>query len=163
MARVFGVMAAGTLLDIDIAGIQVDVDEHRLGTQPRDDVRARRKTHRRHDDFIARADAGHLERHFQAGGGGGHDSHVAIAHVGTQGRFEGGHLRAAGQLPRAQHVADGRNALLIDRRTHKGKKGFHTEFLDTSTTPAQMSAIPMTLPGVRLSPSHNTDTAATTT
>jgi hypothetical protein len=34
---------------------------------------------------------------------------------------------------------------------------------DTRTTPAQINAIPITLAGVMLSPSHITDTAATTT
>src|SRR4029077_15022833 len=93
-----------------------------------------------------------------------HDPHLTSpAEVCNQIGFERGYLGAAGQLPQPKHIGNRGNALLIDRRPRKRQKRLHTELRETRTTPVQMSAIPSILPGVKLSPSQATDTAATTT
>ena len=85
------------------------------------------------------------------------------AQVGRERALEDLHLGSAGQLSRTEYIGDRGNALVIDRRTRKRKKGYQAELLETRKTPAQISAIPSTLAGAMLSPSHTTDTAATTT
>jgi len=107
-------------VDIEVAGIQVDVDEHRSGAHPRDHIGTCGKAHGGYDDFVTLTNAGHFERHFQPGRCGRHDAYVARpAQVSLQRGLEGLHLRAACQLPRAKYLADSRNAVRIDRRPGK--------------------------------------------
>ncbi len=153
------------LLDVDVARVQVDVDELRLGAQPRHHVGAGRKAHGGNDDFVSRTDAGDFESHLQTGGSRSHHPHLTVAsQVGHERGLECLDLGAAGQLTRTKYIADRRNAVGIDGRTGKGQKGLHqAELLETRITPAQIKAMPSTLGRVMLSPSHVTDTTATAT
>ena len=56
-------------IKIDIARIQLDIDEDRFGTHARNDIRARRKAHGRNDDFVPRADPRNFQSHLETGGG----------------------------------------------------------------------------------------------
>ena len=62
MAQVLAVIS-DSISSTSICGIQLDINEYRLGPHPRHHIRARRKTHRRNDHLIAQPDAGDLERH----------------------------------------------------------------------------------------------------
>ncbi len=164
MARVLRRDGGRHLIEIDVAREQVDIDEHRLGAHARNHIGARRETHGRNDHFVPRADPRHFERHLEAGGGRGHHAHMApAAQVGRERALESLHLRPAGQLAGAEYLGDGRDALRVDGGAGKGKKGCHAELLETRTTPAQIRAMPSTLAGAMPSPSHSTDTTATTT
>ena len=59
MARVRGVIAASACSSVEIASVEVDVDEHGLRAHPHDHVGGRdRSSWRWRDHLIARADAG---------------------------------------------------------------------------------------------------------
>ena len=115
-------------IHVEVARVQVDIDEYRSCTQPRHHIRARGKAHRRNDDFVALADAGDLERHFEPRGRRGHDAHMTVrAQIRGERRLEGLNLGAARELPGAKHVGDRGDALRIDRRPRKGKKGLQID------------------------------------
>ena len=154
----------GHPIQIDVAGGQFDVDENRLGAQPCHHIGAGGETHCRDDHFVPGTHARDFEGHFEAGRGRRHHPHVAFtAEVRRERALESRDLGPARQLTRAKHIGNGRDARLIDGGTRKGKKGLQAGLLETRITPAQINAMPSTLPGAMLSPSHSTETAATTT
>src|SRR6185312_8042529 len=58
------------LIEVDIAAIEIDIDEHRMRAHAHDDIRGGDEAHRRRDDLIARPDAGREQRMLEARGRG---------------------------------------------------------------------------------------------
>ena len=82
------------LVEIDVPGLELDVDEYRPGTDPQDHVGGRCKRHRGNDDFMARPDTGDLESHFQRCGRAGERKDGTSAQVFGKRRFERFHARS---------------------------------------------------------------------
>ena len=80
--------------DIDIVGVGIDVDEHRLGLGQRHHLGGRGEGEARHEDRIARPDAGRIERQQQRVGAVGAGNGVPDADIGGDLALELGDFRA---------------------------------------------------------------------
>ena len=101
-------------LRVEVHRPGIDVDEHRLRADERDDVRRRRERVRGHDHLVAGADSEREHGEVQRGGSrrdGDGVLHLARArHLG----LELGDLRAHRELPRREHLGDLRELVGAD-------------------------------------------------
>ena len=91
---------------IDVAGVRLDVDEHRPRPEQHDHLSSRDEGERRRDDLIARF---HVERHQrdeQRLGAGSDGDAVLRAGVRGELRLELGDFRAEDVLPVVEHLLD---------------------------------------------------------
>ena len=71
IARVRGVIAARSGVQIDVAGVGLDVDEHRRRAEQHDHLGGGGEGERRRDDLVARLDAQRHQRDQQRLGAAG--------------------------------------------------------------------------------------------
>ena len=74
-------------VDVDVVAVGVDVDEHRLGLRQRHDFGGGGEGEARHEDGVARADAGSIERQQQRVGAVGAGDAVLDADIGREAGF----------------------------------------------------------------------------
>ena len=93
--------------DVDVVGVGIDVDEHRLGLGQRHDFGRRGEGEARHEHRIARADAGGIERQQQRVGAVGAGDRVLDADIGGELALELGDLRPENVVAAFDDAIDG--------------------------------------------------------
>ena len=101
---------------VDIAGVWLDVDEHRSGARVHDGVRRRAVRRWRGDDLVAGPHADGQQGGVQARGARGDRDRMLGADVGGEPLLEPGHSRTGGQPARAQGGGDVGDLGFPDRR-----------------------------------------------
>ena len=114
---------------IDVPRVQIHVHEHGSCTHASDDIGRGHKTHGGRDHFIARLDADHQQRQFQARSGRGQRPYRAAATELGKLPLQLLHLRAAGQPARTQHLRHRLHGCFVDIRASERK-----EFHDTASS-----------------------------
>ncbi len=84
------------LVQIDVAGIEADIHEHRVRADPYDDVRRRDEAQRGRDHLVALTDPAREQSHFEPRRSGGLGAHRSSAKIARKRRLELHHLRTAG-------------------------------------------------------------------
>ena len=91
---------------IEVAGVGLDIDEHRCGAGLEDGCGGGDKAHRRGDDLIARADIQSQQRQVQRARAARHAEGVALAQIGRKPLLERRHLRAGREDVAFQHLGE---------------------------------------------------------
>jgi hypothetical protein len=108
MARVRAVSLASISRRVDVAGVGLDVHEHRPGAQQHDGLDRGGEGEGRGDDLVAGLQVQRHHRDQQRLGAAGHGDAVLGAGEGGQGRFELLDLGAHDVLAVVQHTLDAR-------------------------------------------------------
>ena len=93
--------------DVDIVGVGIDVDEHRLGLGQRHHLGGRGEGEARHEHRVARSDAGRIERQQQRVGAVGAGDGVLDADIGGDLALELGDLRPENVFAAVDDAIDG--------------------------------------------------------
>ena len=110
------------LIQIDIAGHRVDIDENRCRADRQNDIARGDPRNWRGDDFVTRTDAGNAQCHFHRRRAVGKGAHWATTEVAGQLGFEFLYLRARSNPAGAQHIANAGDRRFIDRGTGEGDR-----------------------------------------
>ncbi len=114
------------LLQVEVAGGELDIDEDRPGAGAHDHVGGGGEGHRRHDHLVPGPDVAQGQGHFQRRGTGAEGPHrPPAAQVIGQGRLESAHLRAGGEPAGLEHFHHPLDRLLIEGGPGKGEKLGH--------------------------------------
>jgi len=108
---------------VDVERVRFDIDEHRTRAAMNDDVGRRRKSNRRGDDLVARADPRGIKGEMQCGGTGVHRHAVTAAGIRGELGFKALGAWTGGEPARAQRLDDGELVFCVDERLMKRQEG----------------------------------------
>ena len=91
---------------IEVAGVGLDIDEHRRGAGLEDGRGGGDEAHRRGDDLVARPDIERQQRHVQRPRAARHGQGVALLEIGRKPRLELRHVRACREDVAFQHLGE---------------------------------------------------------
>ncbi len=91
---------------IEVAGVGLDVDEHRRRARLEDGGGGGDEAHRRGDDLIARPDIERQQRHVQRAGAARHGEGMALPEIRREPRLELRHLGAGREDVAFEHLGE---------------------------------------------------------